>query len=73
MRRAAGLKKVFDDLIERKLMKPHDTERGVNFIAGMIKETFIWPALFDASVTLPDNADEVIYEAIDLYLARYGV
>jgi TetR/AcrR family transcriptional regulator of autoinduction and epiphytic fitness len=72
LRRAAGLKKVFDDLVERKLMKPHDTERGVNFIAGMIKEVFIWPALFDADVALPDNADETIYEAIDIYLARYG-
>lgn len=72
MRRAAGLKKVFDDLIERKLMKPHDTEMGVNFIAGMIKEVFIWPALFDAKTELPANADDIIYEAIDLYLARYG-
>ncbi|HEY4345607.1 MAG TPA: TetR/AcrR family transcriptional regulator [Parvibaculum sp.] len=73
MRRAAGLKKVFDELIVQKRMKPHDTEMGVNFIAGMIKEVFIWPALFDAKVGLPANADDVIYEAIDMYLARYGV
>lgn len=72
MRRAAGLKKMFDDLIERKLMKPHDTEMGVNFLAGMIKESFIWPALFDAKAVVPANADDIIYEAIDLYLARYG-
>lgn len=72
MRRAAGIKKVFDNLIERKMMKPHDTERGVNFIAGMIKESFIWPALFDANAELPPDTDEIIYEAIDVYLARYG-
>ncbi|MGB3808961.1 MAG: TetR/AcrR family transcriptional regulator [Parvibaculum sp.] len=72
-RRFAGLKVVFDHLIERKLMRPHDTEMGVSFISGMIKEAFIWPALFDADAKLPENTDVIIHEAIDLYLARYGV
>jgi TetR/AcrR family transcriptional regulator of autoinduction and epiphytic fitness len=73
MRRANGLKKIFDSLIERKLLRPHDTAVGVDFISGMIKENFIWPALFNADFKLPKNTDAIIHEAIDVYLARYGV
>lgn len=72
-KRSASIKKVFDGLIARKLMKPHDTELGVNFIAGMIKEVFIWPAMFDPAFKLPENTDAIIREAISVYLARYGV
>tara|TARA_R110000824_G_scaffold390760_10_gene587784 strand:- start:1955 stop:2569 length:615 start_codon:yes stop_codon:yes gene_type:complete len=73
MRRRKQLVSMIDRLVERNLLKPHDTGRGVDFIGGMIKEAFIWPALFDASVTLPDNADEIINEAIEIYFCRYGV
>ena len=62
------LVQVFEKLIESKLLKPHDAKAGVDMIAGMIKEVFIWPALFDAEFTLPDNTDEILYEAIDMYL-----
>ena len=70
--RYAQLKRVVDQMVDRKMLKPHDTKQSIVLLAGMIKEVLIWPALFDASVTLPDNADEVIYEAIDIYLARYA-
>jgi TetR/AcrR family transcriptional regulator of autoinduction and epiphytic fitness len=72
-KRALSIKRVFDRLIERKLMKPHDTELGVNLIAGMVKEVFIWPAMFDPEFKIPANADEIIREAVAVYLARYGV
>lgn len=64
--------KTLNHLVERKLLKPHDTDLGVTLIAGMIKEMFIWPALFDASYKLPNNAEEIIYKAIDTYLAHYA-
>ncbi|MGV8998503.1 MAG: TetR/AcrR family transcriptional regulator [Parvibaculaceae bacterium] len=71
-RRHGHLKHALDQLIERKLLKPHNTDTGINLLAGMIKETLIWPALFDADMKLPDDTDEIIYEAIDIYLARYA-
>lgn len=61
-----------DRLVERNLLKPHDTTLGVSLIAGMIKEIFVWPALFDADYKLPDDAEEIIYEAIDIYLSHYA-
>ena len=72
MRRHEQLTHIFDLMVDRKMLKPHDTNLGTYLIAGMIKEKLIWPALFDATFNLPDNADEVIYEAIDIYLARYA-
>ena len=66
------LVQVFEQLIERNLLKPHDAKIGVDMIAGMIKEVFIWPALFDAEFVLPENTDEILYEAIDIYLDRYA-
>jgi TetR/AcrR family transcriptional regulator of autoinduction and epiphytic fitness len=71
-RRRNHLIRAFDLMVERKLLKPHDTAMGVDMIAGMIKEVFVWPALFDADIRLPDNADEILYEAIDIYLGRYA-
>jgi TetR/AcrR family transcriptional regulator of autoinduction and epiphytic fitness len=71
-RRRIQLIRAFDLMVERKLLKPHDTALGVDMIAGMIKESFVWPALFDANAQLPDNADAIIYEAIDIYLDRYA-
>ncbi len=64
--------KTLDSLVERKMLKPHDTDLGLTLIAGMVKEMFVWPALFDASYKLPDNAEEILYEAIDTYLAHYA-
>lgn len=72
IRRYAQLASIADNLMERKLLKPHDTKLSIMLLIGMIREVLVWPALFDANVTLPANADAVIYEAVDNYLARYG-
>lgn len=61
-----------DGLVERNLLRPHDTTLGVSLIAGMIKEIFVWPALFDADYKLPDDAEKIIFEAIDIYLSHYA-
>lgn len=71
-RRHGHLKRTLDRLIERKLLKPHNTDMAINLLSGMIKETLVWPALFDADVKLPADANEIVYEAIDAYLARYA-
>lgn len=70
--RATHLVRIFDQLIERKLLKPHNSRAGVEMIAGMIKEIFVWPALFDADFARPENTDEILYEIIDMYLDRYA-
>lgn len=70
--RGDHLVRTVEQLIERGFLKPHDAPMGVNMFAGMIKEAFVWPALFDAEFTLPDNTDEILYEAIDIYLDSYA-
>jgi len=42
-------------------------------IAGMIKENFVWPTMFDPNFKMPSNKDAIIEEAIDTFLAHYGV
>ena len=71
-RRNESLKAVLDALIERGLLKPHDSTLGAQMGAGMLKEIFIWPALFDAHHKLPPDTDEKIHSVIDAYLALFG-
>jgi TetR/AcrR family transcriptional regulator of autoinduction and epiphytic fitness len=71
-RRNESLMQVVDAMIERGLLRPHDSAFGVRLGAGMLKEFFVWPALFDADFGMPDNADEKIYACIDAYLTIYG-
>ncbi|MAN64400.1 MAG: hypothetical protein CMI60_20900 [Parvibaculum sp.] len=61
-----------NSLVERKLLKPHDTKISSLQIVGMIKENFVWPTMFDPNFKLPSNKDAIIEEAIDTFLARYG-
>lgn len=70
--RRARLSSVLAMLVERKLLKPHDTELGAKLLTGMIKELYVWPALFDLDYRLPDNVDEGVRALTDVYLARYG-
>lgn len=70
--RKAHLIRALERLIERKLLKPHNATTAAEMLAGMIKEVFIWPALFDADFALPDNADDLLYEIIDIYLDRFA-
>lgn len=72
-RRHEKLRAVIDEMVRNKLLKPHDTEFGVRIGSGALKELFVWPALFDASYTLPPDTDEKIHRCIDAYLALFGV
>lgn len=71
-RRNGSLKAAIDTMIERGLLRPHDSAFGVRLGAGMLKEIFVWPALFDANCTLPPDTDEKIHACIDAYLALFG-
>jgi len=53
-------------------LKPHDTYYGACFLGGVMKEYLVWPALFDASMTLPDNAEAIVRQAVRAYLELYG-
>lgn len=41
-------------------------------ILGLIKESLVWPAMFDIGFKPDNDADQHIDEAIDTFLARYG-
>ncbi|MBO6634554.1 TetR/AcrR family transcriptional regulator [Parvibaculum sp.] len=71
-RRNDSLMLVLDELISRGMLKPHDSAFGARLGAGMLKEIFVWPALFDADFGLPPDTDEKIHRVIDAYLALYG-
>jgi AcrR family transcriptional regulator len=61
-----------DLMVERGLLKPHDTELGARFAMGMIKELAVWPTLFMPDYTFPPDILERAREVMDVYLARYG-
>lgn len=69
--RYARVAQIFDKMIEAKLLKPHDTDLSVRLIGGMIKDLFIWPALFDQNYRLPADAKAKIKVAIDVFLSYY--
>lgn len=71
-RRYESFKAVLDILVARGQLKPHDTTVSAVFASGMIKELFVWPALFNADYRLPINAERRIAAAIEMFLARYG-
>lgn len=62
---------VVDALVERGDLKPHDTEAGVRYLGGMIKEFVVWPALFKRDFQKPDDMDQKIASCIDAYLKIY--
>lgn len=71
-RRNESFKLAIDTMIERGMLRPHDSTFSVRLGTGMIKEIFVWPALFDAGYTLPPDTDEKIHGCIDAYLAVFG-
>ncbi|MBX3488755.1 MAG: TetR/AcrR family transcriptional regulator [Parvibaculum sp.] len=71
-RRNEGLMAVIDAMIERGMLRPHDSSFGVRIGAGMLKEFFVWPALFDANFQIPEDAEDKIEACIDAYLKLYG-
>lgn len=66
------LQAALDEMVQRGLLKPHDTAFGARIGMGMIKELFVWPALFVADFQLPADALDRADEAINVYLAAYG-
>ncbi len=71
-RRRTRLMAILDTLVERRMLRPHDTHLGALLLAGMIKELFVWPALFDTNYVLPPDTDDKIGAVADIYIARYG-
>ncbi|MBX3508894.1 MAG: TetR/AcrR family transcriptional regulator [Parvibaculum sp.] len=71
-RRNDSLMAVIDEMIRRGMLKPHDSAFGARLGGGMLKEVFVWPALFEPEAELPPDADEKIHRVIDAYLALYG-
>lgn len=70
--RVDDLQSFIDKLVDRGLLKPHDTQISARQVFGMVTESLIWPAMFDPDFTMPDNKDQIVSEAIDTFLARYG-
>jgi len=66
------LEQLADHLVAQGKLKPHDTYYGVRLIGGVIKEYFIWPALFDAGATLPEDSEKIVRRAVRDYLQLYG-
>jgi TetR/AcrR family transcriptional regulator of autoinduction and epiphytic fitness len=71
-RRNDSLMAVIDEMIRRGMLKPHDSAFGARLGGGMLKEVFVWPALFEPEAELPPDTDEKIHRVIDAYLALYG-
>jgi len=63
---------IIERLIERGKLKPHDVRYGVRLISGVVKEYFVWPALFDAECKLPPDTDKILRQVVRDYLALYG-
>lgn len=71
-RRYESFKAVLDAMVGRGLLRPHDTKLSALFASGIVKELFIWPALFDPEYRRPPDFEQQLREAIELFLARYG-
>jgi TetR/AcrR family transcriptional regulator of autoinduction and epiphytic fitness len=73
-RRYDAIQAALDGLVARGQLKPHNTAIGAKLCSGLIKEVFVWPALFDPTYKLPDDSvvSAKINAAADLYLARFG-
>ncbi|MEX1153647.1 TetR/AcrR family transcriptional regulator [Parvibaculum sp.] len=71
-RRNDSLMAVMDTMIERGMLKPHDAAFSARLGGGMLKELFVWPALFDADFKLPPDTDRKIDVLVDVFLELYG-
>ncbi|WP_420561358.1 TetR/AcrR family transcriptional regulator [Tepidicaulis sp.] len=72
IQRQQAVAKILDKLVQRGLLKQHDTEISAQEVSGMLRESLIWPALFDPSFRLPKDKDKLIAEAVATLVARYG-
>lgn len=71
-RRNDSLMAVMDAMIERGMLKRHDAAFSARLGGGMLKELFVWPALFDADFQLPPDTDKKIDMCVDAFLELYG-
>ncbi len=71
--RHRNVKAILDLMVGHGVLKPHDTDLGATLGMGMIKELFVWPALFDPNYKFPNDALAQAGEAVDTYLALHGV
>lgn len=67
-----GLEHVLGGLVEGGALDAHDIRRGARQLLGMIREELVWPALLNTEFEAPANANAIIDDAIETYLARYG-
>lgn len=67
-----GVALLLDRLVEEGVLRPHDTRLSAMFLAGMVRQSFIWPGLFNADYEIPQNPDATIREMVELFLNRYG-
>src|SRR5690606_20193864 len=72
-RRHRSLQNVLDKLVAQGMLRPHDTALSAKLASGMIKELFVWPALFNADFRLPEDTEVKIGMAANVFLARYGI
>ena len=72
-RRRQRLVNLFDRWVKRGIMKPNNTDLSAQLLSGMIKELFVWPALFDMNFTPPSDTEEKLCTIIQVFLARYAV
>lgn len=70
--RYRAIERTIEQLIAAGKLKPHDVRYGARFIAGPVRDHFVWPALFDADARLPDDADDVVRRVVRDYLKLYG-
>jgi hypothetical protein len=67
----AGLRRLLEVLMEQDELVNHDVDLGAHQISGMVKEALVWPGIYQKTYELPD-ADEIIRQAIETYLARFS-
>lgn len=72
LRRTDSFAAVVDDMIARGMLRPHDSAFSARVGSGILKEIFVWPALFDKELGLPADMDEKIHRCIDCFLAIFG-
>jgi TetR/AcrR family transcriptional regulator, regulator of autoinduction and epiphytic fitness len=71
--RYRAIEGTISQLIAAGKLKLHDEHYGARFIAGPVREYFVWPALFDADAALPEGTDVVVRRVVRDYLKLYGV
>ncbi len=70
--RYRDLASILDRLVARGLLKQQDTQYAVRLLGGIVKEYFVWPALFEANKTLPADTEAIVRQAVRDYVLLYG-